>query len=177
MRIYEKEFSSQDKLRTKTFATRLNTWPSRILSECANPQTISLTGLILITTDFFLTFTDLALVNFFSFQNSCIFFYKICSIKTDRLQNGFPKQNVVFFFFHDLHHPVIAWKYNSLPFHCFRFFWLIVKFPDFSLSMIVTKISSCRVNTKCRRRIKQLGISFGSIFLLFSNKSTWGPHS
>ena len=151
MRIYEKEFSSQDKLRTKTFATRLNTWPSRILSECANPQTISLTGLILITTDFFLTFTDLALVNFFSFQNSCIFFfYKIWSIKTDRLQNGFPKQNVVFFF-HDLHHPVIAWKYNSLPFHCFRFFWLIVKFPDFSLSRIVTKISSCRVNTKCRR--------------------------
>ena len=177
MRIYEKEFSSQDKLRTKTFATRLNTWPSRILSECANPQTISLTGLILITTDFFLTFTDLALVNFFSFQNSCIFcFTRFVALKLIDYRMVF-RNKMSFFFFHDLLHPVIAWKYNSLPFHCFRFFWLIVKFPDFSLSRIVTKISSCRVNTKCRRRIKQLGISFGSIFLLFSNKSTWGPHS
>ena len=163
MRIYEKEFSSQDKLRTKTFATRLNTWPSRILSECANPQTISLTGLILITTDFFLTFTDLALVNVFSFQNSCIFFFtRFVALKLIDYRMVF--------------HPVIAWKYNSLTFHCFRFFWLIVKFPDFSPSRIVTKISSCRINTKCRRRIK-LGISFGSIFLIFSNKSTWGPHS
>ena len=29
----------------------------------------------------------------------------------------------------------------------------------------VTKISSCRVNTTSRQGIKQLGISFGSIFL------------
>ena len=35
---------------------------------------------------------------------------------------------------------------------------------------VVTKISS-------RRGIKQLGISFGSIFLLFSNKSSRGPLS
>ena len=39
---------------------------------------------------------------------------------------------------------------------------------------VVTKISSCRVNTTSRRGIKRLGISFGSIFLLFSNKSSWG---
>ena len=39
---------------------------------------------------------------------------------------------------------------------------------------VVTKISSCRVNTTSRRGIKQLGISFGSIFLLFSNKSSRG---
>ena len=42
---------------------------------------------------------------------------------------------------------------------------------------VVTKISSCRVNTISRWGIKQLGISFGSIFLLFSNKSSRGPHS
>ena len=40
---------------------------------------------------------------------------------------------------------------------------------------VVTKISSCRVNTTSRRGIKWLGISFGSIFLVFSNKSSRGP--
>ena len=42
-------------------------------------------------------------------------------------------------------------------------------------SRVVTKISSYRVDTTSRRGIKQLGISFGSIFLLFSNKSSRGP--
>ena len=42
---------------------------------------------------------------------------------------------------------------------------------------VVTKISSCRVNTTSRQGIKRLGISCGSIFLLFSNKSSWGPLS
>ena len=42
---------------------------------------------------------------------------------------------------------------------------------------VVTKILSCRVNTTSRRGIKQLEISFGSIFLLFSNKSSHGGHS
>ena len=37
----------------------------------------------------------------------------------------------------------------------------------------VTKISSCRVNTTSKQGIKQLGISFGSIFLLFSYESSW----
>ena len=41
----------------------------------------------------------------------------------------------------------------------------------------LSKISSCRVITTSRRGIKRLGISFGSIFLLFSNKSSWGPLS
>ena len=36
---------------------------------------------------------------------------------------------------------------------------------------VVTKISSCQVNTTSRQGIKQLGISFGSIFLLFSYES------
>ena len=45
------------------------------------------------------------------------------------------------------------------------------------LNRDVTKILSCRVNTTSRWGIKQLGISFGSIFLLFSNKSSQGPHS
>ena len=39
---------------------------------------------------------------------------------------------------------------------------------------VVTKISSCRVNTTSRRGIKWPGISFGSIFLLFSDKSRRG---
>ena len=38
----------------------------------------------------------------------------------------------------------------------------------------VTQISSCRVNTKSRWGIKQLGISFDSIFPLFSHKSSLG---
>ena len=55
-----------------------------------------------------------------------------------------------------------------------------VKLPsqnEFILSRAVTKISSCRVNTTSRRGIKQLGISFGSIFLLFSYESSRGPRS
>ena len=42
---------------------------------------------------------------------------------------------------------------------------------------VVTKISSWRVNISSRWGIKQLSISFGSIFLLFSYESSWGPHS
>ena len=37
-----------------------------------------------------------------------------------------------------------------------------------SPSRVVTKISSCRVNATSRWGIEQPGISFGSIFLLFS---------
>ena len=37
----------------------------------------------------------------------------------------------------------------------------------------VTKIC-CQVNTTSRRGIKQLRVSFGSIFLLFSYESSWG---
>ena len=39
---------------------------------------------------------------------------------------------------------------------------------------VVTRISSCRVNTTKRRGIKQLVVSFGSIFLLFSIESNRG---
>ena len=41
----------------------------------------------------------------------------------------------------------------------------------------VTKISSCWVNTTSRQGIKQLGISFGFIFFLFSYVTSQGPHS
>ena len=42
----------------------------------------------------------------------------------------------------------------------------------------VTKVSSCGVNTSSRRGIKQLGISFGSIFLfVFSDESRRGSRS
>ena len=43
-----------------------------------------------------------------------------------------------------------------------------------NVSRVVTKISSCRANTTSRRGIKQLGISFGSIFLPFSYESSRG---
>ena len=36
----------------------------------------------------------------------------------------------------------------------------------------VTKISSCRVNTASRQGIKKLGISFGSVFLLFFHQTS-----
>ena len=45
------------------------------------------------------------------------------------------------------------------------------------LYRVVTKMSSCRVNTTSRWGIKQLGISFASIFLLFSDESSQGPCS
>ena len=41
-------------------------------------------------------------------------------------------------------------------------------------SRVVTKISSCWVNTTSRRGIKQLWVSFGYIFLLFSFKVAGG---
>ena len=42
---------------------------------------------------------------------------------------------------------------------------------------VVTKISSCRVNRTSGWGIKQLGISFGSIFLLFPFESSRGRRS
>ena len=50
----------------------------------------------------------------------------------------------------------------------------ISKFNKHKEARVVTKISNCRVNTSSRGEIKQLGISFGSIFLLFSYESIWG---
>ena len=41
---------------------------------------------------------------------------------------------------------------------------------------VVTKISSCQVNTTRRWGNKQLGFSFSSIFLLFSFESSQEPH-
>ena len=42
---------------------------------------------------------------------------------------------------------------------------------------VVTKILSYRINITSRWGMKKLGISFGSIFLLFSNESGCRPHS
>ena len=42
----------------------------------------------------------------------------------------------------------------------------------FANCRVVTKISSCQVNTAIRRGIKQLGVSVGFIFLLFSFESS-----
>ena len=48
-----------------------------------------------------------------------------------------------------------------------------LKFNKHKNARVVTKISNCRVNTTSRGEIRQLGISFGSIFLLFSYESIW----
>ena len=48
----------------------------------------------------------------------------------------------------------------------------ITKIKIVVISRAVTKISSCWVRTTSRQGIKQLGISFASIFLLFSYESS-----
>ena len=48
------------------------------------------------------------------------------------------------------------------------------RFLKFSIHKKTTKISNCRVNTTSRGEIEQLGISFSSIFLLFSYESIRG---
>ena len=69
-------------------------------------------------------------------------------------------------------HCLVSLFYYYLPLSL-HVFWTFLK----TLLRVVTKISSCRVNTTSRRGIKRLGISFGSIFLLFSDKSSQGPLS
>ena len=69
-------------------------------------------------------------------------------------------------------HPGLEFLREAPDFHS-RYIHTVSK----HVTRVVSKISSCRVNTTSRRGIKRLGISFGSIFLLFSNKSSWGPHS
>ena len=61
-------------------------------------------------------------------------------------------------------------------------FWYTKRFLSDSniiitLFRVVTKMSSGQVNTTRRQGISQLGVSFGSIFLLFSFESSQGPHS
>ena len=53
----------------------------------------------------------------------------------------------------------------------------VLEGEEIAKDRVVTKISSCRVNTTSRREKKQLGLSFGSIFLLFSFESSRGPRS
>ena len=77
-------------------------------------------------------------------------------------------------------------QYNTPleKFHCLKKAVTIVtdrkmKTPEgqFTYLRVVTKISSCRVNTTSGRGIKQLGISFGSIFLFCSFESSRGRRS
>ena len=46
--------------------------------------------------------------------------------------------------------------------------------PEICLQFAGYKISRCRVNTTRRQPIKQLGMSFGSMFLLFPNENSHG---
>ena len=66
------------------------------------------------------------------------------------------------------------WTAHSYYSGSFRCSWVRSRLkPTFEIR-VVTKISSCQVNTTSRRGIKWLGVSFGSIFLLFADKSSWG---
>ena len=67
--------------------------------------------------------------------------------------------------------PLLSLYHSRSPAAFFLFF------PGFVVSRVVIKISSCQVSTTSRWGIKHLGVSFGSNFLLFSIKSSWGPHS
>ena len=74
-----------------------------------------------------------------------------------------------------------AWR-REQAWNCFAlllapFPWSLMLFHQSFAFRVVTKIASCWIHTTSRWRIKQLGISFGSSFLLFSNKSSRGPHS
>ena len=56
---------------------------------------------------------------------------------------------------------------------------LLTKFIHaiFRCAGLSLRFQVARVNTTSRQGIKQLGDSFGSIFLLFSFESSWGPCS
>ena len=57
-----------------------------------------------------------------------------------------------------------------------KFYYLVVKLmlEQSNIVRAVTKISSCPINNTSRQGIKLLGISFGSIFRLFSYESSQG---
>ena len=72
-----------------------------------------------------------------------------------------------------------GWRWMTLNEDWWR--WILVNESETSIQWrgkgrVVTKISSYQVNITTRRGIKQLRISFGSIFLLFFNESSQGPH-
>ena len=56
---------------------------------------------------------------------------------------------------------------------CFKANSFLILFGYTDIIRVVTKVSSSCVNTTSRQVIKQLG----SIFLLFSYESSWGPRS
>ena len=67
--------------------------------------------------------------------------------------------------------------YNHSHFHNHRHSLSLLLFSCHSVLLtirVVTKISSCQGNTKGTQGIKQLGISFLSMFLLFAYESSWG---
>ena len=69
-------------------------------------------------------------------------------------------------------HPSILWNC-----HIYNLTVLVCLLNEhYIINRVVTKISSCRVNTTSRRGIKRLGISFGSIFFHFPIKVA-GVHS
>ena len=84
---------------------------------------------------------------------------------------------------------VIVGTFVSLPFHLVLVLESMIEAESLAkLSLlnvcgaqyvirVVTKISSCRINTTSRRGIKQLVILFYSIFVLFSYQSSRGPRS
>ena len=77
--------------------------------------------------------------------------------------------------------PIIAKHYKFYFIYLFIYWEINLKFnyitqDNLWICKAVTKISICQVNTTIRWGIKQLGISSGSIFLLFSYEGSRGPH-
>ena len=65
------------------------------------------------------------------------------------------------------------WGLNYLTSFRWKTFWILENLPMHH----TTKIISCQVNTSSRKGIKQLGISFGCILILFAYESSYGSHS
>ena len=77
--------------------------------------------------------------------------------------------------------PIIVKHYKFYFIYLFIYWEINLKFnyiaqDNLWICKAVTKISICQVNATIRWGIKQLGISSGSIFLLFSYEGSRGPY-
>ena len=98
----------------------------------------------------------------------CIHNYRARSVSSDSFYVKFSRTDKMYAFFS----RIGAQIWNSIPYS------IKIKRLSFRKKIrVVVNISICRVNTTSRLGIKHLGVSFGSNFLLFSIKSSRGPHS
>ena len=101
-------------------------------------------------------------------KTSQIHNYRTRSVSSDSFYVKFSRTDKMYAFFS----RIGAQIWNSIPYS------IKIKRLSFRKKIrVVVNISICRVNTTSRLGIKHLGVSFGSNFLLFSIKSSRGPHS